>query len=291
MIRIRKSKPTRGSRKIRFRELPWVTYLKILTVLVIIGILGYQFFNVRFHAEKLTQAQLNNMDLTKKVSVLTSDLKEERLMLQTSLADQSSELSTLNDQLNRLDTNLSTTQQTNGELIEQINGYKAQIESFKAQNDVLRQKLETILGTASRSGEELSPSPVGKSGLTLTDLQFLTKGTPLAGIEQALLKIEADYNCNALYSLAVAKLESGIGTSPNARNKNNIFGILGKTDWVTYATKSDSVLSFGKIMMSNYFSKGFVTLERIGPRYAEGSTTWAPKAKYHMLNDLRKLMK
>lgn len=291
MIRKSKSKPIRGSRKIRFRELPWVTYLKILTVLIIIGILGYQFFSLRLHAEKLAQAQLYNMDLNKKVSVLTSDLKEERLILQTSLTDQTSELSTLKDQLNRLDTDLSTTRQSNGDLTEAIDSYKAQIDSYKAQNDVLRQKLETILGTASRSGEELSPSPQGKSGLTLNDLQKLTKGTPLAGIEPSLLKIEADYNCNALYALAVAKLESGIGTSPNAKNKNNIYGILGKTDWVAYATKSDSVLSFGKIMKSNYFSKGFVTLDRIGPRYAEGSTTWAPKAKNYMLNDLRKLIK
>ena len=284
LIRKRKSKPIRGVRKIRLRELPWIKYFKILTVLIVIGILGYQFYSLRFHAEKLTQTQQYNLDLTKKVSLLTSDLNEERMFLQTSLADQSTELTTLKGQLDQLSTTLSATQKSNTDL-------SAQIEGYRAQNDVLRQKLETILGSASRSGEELSPSPVGKSGLTVTDLQKLTKGTPLAGIEPALLKIEADYNCNALYALAVAKLESGIGTSENSRMKNNIYGILGSNGWVAYASKSDSVLSFGKIMKSNYFSKGYVTLDRIGPRYAEGSTTWAPKAKNYMLNDMRLLSK
>lgn len=253
-------------------------------VLIVIGILGYQFFSLRFHAAKLTETQQYNLDLNKKVSLLTSDLKEERMLLQTSLAEQTAELTTLKSHLDQLSTDLSSTQQSNTDLSTQIDGYRVQ-------NDVLRQKLGTILGNASRSGEELSPSPVGKSGLTITDLQKLTKGTPLAGIEPALLKIETDYNCNALYALAVAKLESGIGTSVNARTKNNIYGILGKSDWLSYVSKSDSVISFGKIMKSNYFSKGFVTLERIGPRYAEGSTTWAPKAKNYMLNDMRLLVK
>lgn len=284
MIRKRKSRPIRGARKIRFGELPWINYLKVMTVLIVVGILCYQFISLRFHADKLSQTQMYNLDLTKKVSLLTSDLQEERLILQTSLANQFSALNALKGQLDQLSADLSTTQKSNSDLTAQVNGYQAQ-------NDVLRQKLETILGNASRSGEELSPSPIGKSGLTITDLQKLTKNTPLAGIETALLKIETDYNCNALYALAVAKLESGIGTSANSKTKNNIYGIRGKMDWVAFANKSDSVISFGKIMKSNYFSKGYTTLERIGPRYAEGSNTWAPKAKTYMLNDMRRLTK
>lgn len=284
MIRKRKSKPVRGSRKIRFRELPWIKYLKFMSIFLIIGVLGYQFFSLRFNAEKLAITQQFNEQLTQKVSLLSSELSEERITMQSSLAEQTNDLTTMKDQIAKITTDLSTTQQTNTDLTSQLNGYKNQ-------NDVLRQKLETMLGNASRSGEELSPSPVGRSGLTLAELQKLTKGSSLAGIEVALLKIETDYNCNALYALSVAKLETGGGTSKLCKTQNNLFGMRGSSDWLSYATKGDSVIAFGKLMKSNYFSKGYVTLEKIGPRYAEGSTTWAPKAKNYMLNDMRKIIR
>jgi flagellum-specific peptidoglycan hydrolase FlgJ len=282
LFKKKKYKPIRGSRKIRFRELPWLNYFKYFAILLIVGVLGYQFLSLRFHAEKLSQTQSTNNELAQKVSLLTSDLNEERISMQSSLAEQTNDLTSMKDQLSKLSGDLSTTKQANADLSTQLSAYKTQ-------NDVLRQKLDTILGQASRSGSELSPSAVGKSGLTVTDLQKLTKGSALAGIEPALLKIETDYNCNALYALAVAKLETGGGTSTLSKTQNNLFGMRGSKDWLSYATKSDSVIAFGKLMKTNYFSKGYTTLDRIGPRYAEGSTTWAPKAKNYMLNDMRKV--
>jgi flagellum-specific peptidoglycan hydrolase FlgJ len=263
-------------------ELPWGSFLSSIAVFLVISVLVYQFNSLNYTQEILSESSLYNVDLSKTVSLLTSNLEKERIEMEASLAEQSNSLSSMKTQLDALEAELEATQQANEDLTTQVTGYRAQ-------NDVLRQKLETILGSASRSGVELSPSPVGASGLTLEELQVLTKGTSLAGIEPALLQIEKDYNCNALFALAVAKLETGLGTSENCVLRNNIFGILGRTGWVSYATKSDSVIHFGKIMQSNYFSKGFVTLDRIGPRYAEGSTTWAPKAKMYMLNDLRKI--
>ncbi len=284
MIRKRKSKPIRGHRNIRLRELPWINFFKYMSVFLIIGVVGYLFFSLRYHTEKLTETQLYNSDLTRKVSLLSSELDEERMLLQSSLAEQSDDLSAMKDQITTLSTELASTKQANTDLAGQLSAYKTQ-------NDVLRNKLDTVLGSGSRSGTDLSPSPVGTSGLTLAELQKLTKGTALAGIEEALLKIEKDYNCNALYALSVAKLETGLGTSVNCVTKNNLFGMRGNSDWLSYSTKSDSVIAFGRLMKSNYFSKGYVTLERIGPRYAEGSTTWAPKAKTYMLSDMRKVFK
>ena len=281
---IMKTKPIRGHRKKRLNDLPWITFFKCVSILLIAGIFGFQYISSYYHNEKLSQTQLFNAELTRKVSVLSSELDTERELLESSLSAQSSDLALMKEQINVLNTDLASAKQTNSDLATQVN-------AFKAQNDVLRNKLETILGTASRSGSELSPNPVGASGLTLPELQALTKGTALSGIEPALLQVEKDYNCNALYTLAVAKLETGLGTSVNCVTKNNLFGMRGNTDWLSYATKSDSVIAFGKLMKSNYFSKGYITLERIGPRYAEGSTTWAPKAKMYMLNDMRKVFK
>lgn len=283
LIRKRKSKPIRGSRKIRLRELPWLTYLKCLTVVIIAGILAYQFFSLRFHTQRLNSSLSLNQELSSKVAVLTSNLEEEQTAMDNYLAEQSSSLSTLNEKIDSLSAALQKTQQDNKDLNDQLT-------SVKSQNTVLRQKLETILGQSSRSGTALEPSPVGRSGLTVADLKKLTRGTGLAGIEEALLQIETAYNCNALYALAVAKLETGCGSSELCRNHNNLFGMRGSRDWNTYSTKSASVLAFGKLMKTNYFSKGYVTLRRIGPRYAEGSTSWANVAKTYMLTDMRRLI-
>lgn len=284
LIRKRKSKPIRGSRKIRLRELPWMTYIKYFSLAIIVGYLGFQFFSMRFHAYNLAQSQKLNKELTSKVSTLNTTLSEEKQLAASSLAKQSDDLQQMKLQITKLSTDLSETKQDNSDLTTQINNYRNQ-------NDVLRQKLETMLGNASRSGSELSPSPIGKSGMTLAELQKLTKGTNLAGIETALLKIETTYNCNALFALAVAKLETGGGTSKLCKENNNLFGMRKSSGWMKFSTKSESVLYFGNLMKTKYFAKGYKTLAKIGPKYAEGSTTWDDKAKYHMLNDMRKIIR
>ena len=86
----------------------------------------------------------------------------------------------------------------------------------------------------------------------------------------------------------MAKLETGSGTSFLVKQYNNLFAMRGGSDWYSYKTRSDSVVAFGKLM-DNYFKKGYNTLDKIGPRYCEGSTSWALKAKYHMITDMRKL--
>lgn len=283
MLKKRKLKSIRGARKIRFRELPWISYLKCFSLILVIGILGYQFFSLRYHANKLSQTQQINSELTRKVSTLNLSLKEERISMESTLADQSNNLIQMKEQIEKMNGEVSKTLTDNKELITQIN-------NVRTQNDILRHKLETLLGGASRSGTTLSPSPTGQSGLTITELKKLTYGTSLEGIEPTLLKIEKDYNCNALFALSVAKVESGCGASLLGRTKNNLFGIRTKTDWRSFKSKSDCILYFGNMMKKNYFSKGFTTLERIGPRYAEGSTTWAVHTKDYMITDMRKVI-
>lgn len=283
MLRKRKMKPMRGSRKIRLRELPWISYLKYISLILVISILGFQFLSLRNNSVKLFQTQQTNTELIRKVSTLSLTLEEERISLESTLVDQSNSLIQMKDQITKLNSEISQTKTDNKDLLSEIN-------SIRGQNDVLRHKLETVLGSASRSGSALTPSPTGQSGLSLTELKKLTYGTALEGIETSLLKIETDYNCNALFALSVAKVESGCGASLLGRTKNNLFGIRGKSDWRSFTSKSECILFFGKMMKSNYFSKGYLTLERIGPRYAEGSTTWAVHTKNYMIADMHKVI-
>ncbi|MFA7205370.1 MAG: glucosaminidase domain-containing protein [Saccharofermentanales bacterium] len=276
-----KRKPLRGARKFRVGELPWKTIIKVSSAVIMAGIFIFQFFTLKYHEKRSSQTLMDNLQLNEKVSTLTHDLSEERVSFETFITDQLERNVELESTLTETNDVLTDIRDENTLLLDEL-------AAARLQNDVLRNKLNTMLGNASRNGEELSPSPMGPSGLSVKDLQKLTKGTNLAGIEEALLQIEDEHNVNALYALAVAKLETGSGTSFLCNEYNNLFGMRGK-DWYRYETKNDSVLAFGELMVRNYFSKGFVTLERIGPRYAEGSNTWAIKAKFHMLRDMRKL--
>lgn len=276
-----KRKPLKGARKFRIRELPWKAIITVTAAVIISGIFVFQLVTLKYHEKRSSQTLIENLKLNDTVSVLTDDLFEERITFEAFITSELEKNVALKKGLEDTSEVLTETQEENTALLDQL-------AAARLQNDILRNKLDTMLGTASRNGEELSPSPMGPSGLSLSDFRILTQGTNLAGIEEALLQIEETYNVNGLYALAVAKLETGSGTSRLCNENNNLFGMRGK-DWYKYETKQDSVMAFGKLMVDNYFSKGFVTLERIGPRYAEGSNTWAIKAKYHMLRDMRKL--
>ncbi len=281
MIRQNRRKPLRGARKIHFRELPWMTYFKAAAAVILCGGLVFQFFALRYHAARSSETLKNNLQLNARVSSLTTDLTSEKVSFETFITDQLEKSAELGDKVQELSSELDITETENVDLLKQL-------ESARAQNDILRSKLDTMLGKASRSGSELTPAAMGKSGLTVKELQKLTAGTTLAGIEESLLKIEKTNNVNALFALAVAKLETGIGTSFLVKNYNNLFAMRGGSGWFRYRSKNDSVAAFGTLM-ADYFSKGYNTIDKIGPRYAEGSKSWALKAKYHMITDMRKI--
>lgn len=258
-----------------------MTYFKAAASMILCAVLIYQFFTLRYHAARSSETLAKNLLLNDKVSELTDDLSQERGSFETFITDQLEKMVEMDDKVEEMSSELDITEAENTDLLKQL-------DSARTQNDVLRRKLDTLLGTASRSGAELTPSAFGPSGLSQKELQVLTSGTNLAGIEPALLQIEKTYNVNALYALAVAKLETGSGTSFLVKKYNNLFAMRGGSGWFSYKTKSDSVIAFGKLMAS-YFSKGYDTIEEIGPRYCEGSQSWALKAKYHMITDMRRL--
>lgn len=127
------------------------------------------------------------------------------------------------------------------------------------------------------------------SGLTADQIEgMLEDYSGLDGLGEAIYLIEEEYGVNAFYTLGVASLESGFGTSYLARNKNNLFGLMG----CSFSTKSDCVDYFGRLMV-NYQEKHNITMtpNGINPRYCE-SDDWAKKVTSlmnqwaHLANDM-----
>ena len=147
-----------------------------------------------------------------------------------------------------------------------------------------------------RQSEPNGPIQVGvtvPSNVSVQQLQKLLDGTDLEGIEYALKEVEDKFGINALFTLAVAKLESGHGTSSLARNKNNLFGMnavdgdsYGKG--FAYPSKAHSVLDFGQRIKKYYVNKGLDDLHSINRKYSS-SPTWASKVSAIMQSDMRKL--
>lgn len=105
-----------------------------------------------------------------------------------------------------------------------------------------------------------------KSGLSVEQIGMLIEGTNLSGIEDKVYQIEQEYNVNAIYTLAVASLESGYGTSNYATSRNNIFGLINKS----FDSFDECVLYFGDLMYryENTYNIN-MTLDDIGVVYCE----------------------
>lgn len=143
------------------------------------------------------------------------------------------------------------------------------------------------------NGFTVNSSVLMKSNLTEEDIRLLIAGTELEGIEAAIIDVEEKYGINALFTLAVARLESGNGTSRIAQKKNNLFGINAIDGnafnmATTFDTKSDSVYYFGDLIKNKYVDKGLDTIQKINKKYCT-STSWASKVTDIMKKDSSKI--
>jgi len=150
-------------------------------------------------------------------------------------------------------------------------------------------------GRASGGPAPLSKKVKSSSGMTKEDIAMLLKGTDLEGhgLEEAILGIEEEHGINALFTIAVMKLESGNGKSKLAREKNNLFGLNatgGKSKAYRFETKSDSVYKFGSIIAKGYLAKGYSTIEKVGEKYCPANPKWASLIENIMKRDHRKLV-
>ena len=131
-----------------------------------------------------------------------------------------------------------------------------------------------------------------KSNLTAEQIELILNGNELSGIGQAIVDIENLYGINCFVTLAVARLESGNGTSKIARGKKNLFGLCAYDSnpyyhALSFTTKEDSVYKFGQILNDTYISNKRTTLKSINEIYAT-SQLWAKKVFNIIQSDFKK---
>lgn len=106
---------------------------------------------------------------------------------------------------------------------------------------------------------------------------YILEGTNLAGMGYAFEDLEQTYGINGLFAAAIAKLESDLGHSPAAINKNNFFGMRKSS----YSSKYEGIIGFGELMnTSTYQGK---SLSKIASIYCPPSPSkWVSNCKFVM---------
>lgn len=152
---------------------------------------------------------------------------------------------------------------------------------------------ETIQSTVEEIKEEVTPNieetnhytyydfdriqyPSGLSAKqfdTITKILFKKLGkaeNSMCTLGKALYDVEQTYGVNGLYILGIGALESGWGTSQLAINKNNLYGLYGKSFDNVY----DCTMYMGKLLRTKYLDQGLISLKDIATKYCEGNETW-----------------
>lgn len=123
------------------------------------------------------------------------------------------------------------------------------------------------------------------SNLSANDLNIIIDSEILAsnfsnskmeGMGDTLVKMEEEYDVNALFCLSVSYIESGFGTSNAAISKNNLFGLIASTGLMSFDTPEDCIMYWGKLLRNSYINNGRNTISSIQKIYCPNSTTWAP---------------
>ena len=145
-------------------------------------------------------------------------------------------------------------------------------------------ELEPQLVGLSAPLSELPYEVFTKSNLTPEALELILEGTGLAGMGQAFYDMEQTYTVNALFAMAVAKTESGLGVTNYAKNRNNYFGMLGRT----FESGEEGIMAFGELMNRNlYYGK---TMIEIAEKYCPPTKDlWVEKNMQYMLGFWEKL--
>jgi hypothetical protein len=141
--------------------------------------------------------------------------------------------------------------------------------------------LDDRVSFASR-GESLTRGFVTKltapSNLSNAHIEYLLKGGGMIGLSDTILYCEKKFELNAFFIISVGKHESGNGSSPLSRNRNNLYGFNAWGDVnknaTRYDSKNDSVYSFSELIRNNYLNKGLTNIHTIGKVYCE-SGDWS----------------
>ena len=84
---------------------------------------------------------------------------------------------------------------------------------------------------------------------------------------QVFLDAQERYGINAAILAAICINESGYGTSPLARTKNNVGGVSQGMGFKSYKSVDECIMDMARFLKSGYVDKGLVTIEQVGKKY------------------------
>ncbi|MCI5840063.1 MAG: glucosaminidase domain-containing protein [Peptoniphilaceae bacterium] len=131
-----------------------------------------------------------------------------------------------------------------------------------------------------------------KTGLSKDELEQGLKDTQLKGLGEDFKKAEEKYGINAIFLMAMAKHESGNGTSFLANEKNNLFGFnaidqdpMGASK--NFKSKAESIDYVANFLRKNYLNEdgrfyNGTSAEDINISYAS-DPKWAEKVESLMI--------
>ena len=116
--------------------------------------------------------------------------------------------------------------------------------------------------------------------------QFLDNylGGVLEGKGQQFYDAQEKYGINASFLIAIAKHESGNGTSDFARNRCNIAGMRNKNSYMYFSSVNECIDKMASNLKRLYIDQGLTTIPAINKKYAE-STQWGNS----VLNNMKDL--
>ncbi len=118
------------------------------------------------------------------------------------------------------------------------------------------------------------------TGFSGEQLERALTGTALSGLGAFYAEKERTHGINALFLIAVAKLESAGGTSSLARRQNNLGGLKnGGSGYLSFGSREECVEYMADLLKDNYLSEGGKyykgkTTQSVSIRYCEQSASW-----------------
>lgn len=110
------------------------------------------------------------------------------------------------------------------------------------------------------------------NGLEFKPAQFMkmdsTLGGKLSGTAVHFINAGKKYNIDPNLLTAIAKHETGNGTSGAVNTKNNVAGMMGKNGLRSYGSVEESIFDMARNLRQNYLDKGKDTISKIGAKYA-----------------------
>lgn len=129
-----------------------------------------------------------------------------------------------------------------------------------------------------------------KSNINLKKLkEYLNNYSGLRDFQLAetLIKIESEYDINALFLLAIIRIESGNGKSDLAIHNNNLGSIISATSYTSFTSKSECVWYMAELLANKYLNEngewygGGYTVRDVNKYYCE-TASWYKSIEYMM---------